>query len=209
MAKIEGEILIRRPIGEVFDYVADTRNEPRYNRRMRTAEKVTAGPIGPGTGFVATFATRRGSIGMTTEITAIERPTRLASSTRVATVDINGELTFAEVPGGTRMRWSWDVDTERWSKLLAPVVARLGARQERRIWTGLKRVLEGQARPLAAPGPGVRPGRFTWRGSRGVTLRHAPGLRVRRNDSPWVPRWIRAAAQRCSHCLPRTKKVTR
>jgi hypothetical protein len=29
MAHIEGEILIRRPVEEVFDFVADERNEPR------------------------------------------------------------------------------------------------------------------------------------------------------------------------------------
>jgi hypothetical protein len=29
MAKIEGEIIIGRPTAEVFDYVADQRNEPQ------------------------------------------------------------------------------------------------------------------------------------------------------------------------------------
>jgi hypothetical protein len=32
MAYINGEILINRPVQEVFDFVADERNEPRYNR---------------------------------------------------------------------------------------------------------------------------------------------------------------------------------
>jgi hypothetical protein len=31
MAKIEGQILIRRPVDEVFDFVADSRNEPSFN----------------------------------------------------------------------------------------------------------------------------------------------------------------------------------
>ena len=31
MAKIEGEILIGRPVEAVFDFVADQRNEPQYN----------------------------------------------------------------------------------------------------------------------------------------------------------------------------------
>jgi uncharacterized protein YndB with AHSA1/START domain len=30
MAKIEGQILIGRPVEEVFDFVADSRNEPQY-----------------------------------------------------------------------------------------------------------------------------------------------------------------------------------
>ncbi len=51
MGHIEGEIIIHRPVEEVFDFVADERNEPRYNRRMLHAEKISEGPVGPGTRF--------------------------------------------------------------------------------------------------------------------------------------------------------------
>ncbi|MGZ6639243.1 MAG: SRPBCC family protein [Solirubrobacteraceae bacterium] len=51
MARVEGEIIINRPEEEVFDFVADERNEPRYNPRMVRAEKISEGPIGPGTRF--------------------------------------------------------------------------------------------------------------------------------------------------------------
>jgi len=40
MARITGEILIDRPAGEVFDFVSDERNEPRYNRAILSVEKV-------------------------------------------------------------------------------------------------------------------------------------------------------------------------
>jgi hypothetical protein len=39
MARIEGEIIIDRPVDVVFDYVADQRNEPRYNPQMVRAER--------------------------------------------------------------------------------------------------------------------------------------------------------------------------
>jgi len=48
MARIEGEILIGRPVDVVFDYVADQSNEPEYNPQMVRAEKITAGPAGKG-----------------------------------------------------------------------------------------------------------------------------------------------------------------
>jgi hypothetical protein len=35
VSHIEGEIIVHRPVEEVFDFVADERNEPLYNRRMR------------------------------------------------------------------------------------------------------------------------------------------------------------------------------
>lgn len=38
MAHIEGEVLIRRPVDEVFDFVAGERTEPTYNRNMSVSE---------------------------------------------------------------------------------------------------------------------------------------------------------------------------
>jgi uncharacterized protein YndB with AHSA1/START domain len=34
VARIDGEIVIAAPVEQVFDMVADERNEPRYNPRM-------------------------------------------------------------------------------------------------------------------------------------------------------------------------------
>ena len=53
MARINGELVINRPVEEVFDFVADERNEPRYNPRIRRAEKLSPGgdrPPDPGSG---------------------------------------------------------------------------------------------------------------------------------------------------------------
>ena len=142
MAHIEGDIVIERPVDEVFDFVADERNEPRYNPRMLSAEKVTDGPIGEGTQFRAETATRRGSAEMAIEITRYERPSRLESSTRLSNMDIAGALTFDPVPEGTRMQWVWDVRPRGVLKLMGPFISRMGERQERIVWTSLKRVLE-------------------------------------------------------------------
>jgi len=149
MARINGEIVINRPVEEVFDTVADERNEPRYNPRMLRAEKLSPGPVGLGSRFRAEMRTRPRPVVMTTEFTGYQRPRRLASTTRLATMDIQGALTFDPVTGGTRMRWSWDVAPRGLLKLMSPLVARIGARQERAIWTGLKRVLEGHEAPFS------------------------------------------------------------
>ena len=150
MAHIKGEIVIHRPVAEVFDFVADERNEPRYNPGMLRAELLTPEPVGLGSRFRAEMRTRPRPVVMTTENTGYDRPRRLASTTRLSTMDIQGTLTFDPVAAGTRMRWSWGLQPRGLLKLLTPVVARNGARQERAIWTGLKRVLERQQPPIAA-----------------------------------------------------------
>lgn len=56
MARIEGEIVIGRPVGEVFDFVADSRNEPSFNPAMTSVELLTPLPIGRGHGSVHAWA---------------------------------------------------------------------------------------------------------------------------------------------------------
>ena len=53
MTHISGEVTIDAPVEEVFDLVADERNEPRYNPRIVHAEKLSEGPVGRGSRFVA------------------------------------------------------------------------------------------------------------------------------------------------------------
>jgi len=140
MAHISGKIVINRPVEEVFDTVADERNEPRYNPGMLRAEKLSPGPVGLGSRFRAEMRTWPRPVVMTTECTGYKRPRLLASTTRVSTMDIQGTLTFDPVPEGTRMRWSWNLQPRGLLKLATPLVAR----QEEAIWTGLKRMLEEQ-----------------------------------------------------------------
>jgi hypothetical protein len=143
MGRVKGEILIHRPVELVFDYVADQRNEPIYNPRMLRSEKITDGPIGVGTRFRATARSGRRLAEMLIEITEYDRARRLGSRTTMSSVDVNGELVFVPVDGATRMSWSWEVSPKGPLRLLGPLVARLGRRQEKTIWTALKTQLEG------------------------------------------------------------------
>ncbi len=73
MVRIEGEIVINRPVEEVFDFVADERNEPRYNPEMHRAEQISDGPIGVGTRFRAETVSRDRTVEMVIEFTGYER----------------------------------------------------------------------------------------------------------------------------------------
>ena len=139
---IEGDIIIKRPVEEVFDFCADERNEPRYNPRMTHAEQTPSGPIGLGSQFHAEMRTMGRKMAMTIEWTAYERPRRLASWTRLSGMDIRGELRFDSVAEGTRMRWAWDLAPHAGLKLMGPMITLMGRRQERTIWASLKRLLE-------------------------------------------------------------------
>ena len=150
MAHIAGEILINRPVEDVFDFVADERNEPRYNAEMRNVEQISTGPIGLGSRFRGVSVSMGRAVEMTIEFTAFDRPRRLRSTNHLSSMDIEGTLTFASLPEGTRMRWSWDLRPRGVTRLMSPLITCMGLRQERRTWTSLKRYLEAQEMPLLA-----------------------------------------------------------
>ena len=145
MAQIHGSIDIRRPVEEVFDFLADQRNEPAYNNRMRTVEKATPGPIGQGTVWRVTTGPKRRQTSFELEVTEYSRPHRLFSVTRMGVADIRGGLTFRPSAEGTRMNWSWDFRPKGLLRLATPIFTAVGRRQEQRNWAALKRHLERKA----------------------------------------------------------------
>ncbi len=150
MFRVEGEIRIERPVDVVFDFVADESNEPLYNPRMQSAERITPAPIGVGTRFRCVMRGGGGDALMIIEYTAFDRPRMLASRTRMASTDIAGALTFhPEGETATRMAWSWRVEPQGVLAMLQPLLALVGRRQERAIWEGLKRVIEAQPQGAA------------------------------------------------------------
>ncbi len=142
MPLIKGEILIERRAEEVFDFVADECNEPRYNPQMTFVEQVSDGPIGLGSRFRAVVRSGGRPVPMDIEFTAFERPVRLGSRATMSGMVTDGELTFRGTGDATWMRWSWDVQPEGALRMLAPLVWWIGERQERRVWSGLKSRME-------------------------------------------------------------------
>lgn len=142
MPQIDGEIFIDRPVEVVFDIVADERYEPHYNTIMLDVVQITPGPIGVGTQFRAKAKGLGQSVEMTTEITTFDRPTRIELRTHMSTLEIQGCQTFEPIDGGTRMHWHWDLAPSGFYRLMGPIIAKLGAAQEIRVWTALKHYLE-------------------------------------------------------------------
>ena len=142
MARINGEIVIDRPLEVVFDFVSDECNEPRYNPQMLSVEKLSPGPIGSGTQFRAQMKSGSRTLPLLLEFTTFERPVRLGSHSSFSGVAVDGELIFEAVGDSTLMRWVWNITPSGALKLLTPLVVWMGRRQEARIWSDLKRCLE-------------------------------------------------------------------
>jgi uncharacterized protein YndB with AHSA1/START domain len=104
MAHISGEVTIDALVEEVFDLVADERNEPRYDPRIVHAAKLSEGPVGRGSRFVGQPKGMGSKGRMTLEIVEHERPHRLHNIVGSSYMEVDGTLTFEEADGGTRLR---------------------------------------------------------------------------------------------------------
>ena len=144
MAHITGHIRITAPLEQVFDTVADSRNEPSFNPAMTAVELLTPAPIGLGTRFLAHMG--KADMRMVVELTEFERPHRLGSITTSSMMETSGALTLTAEGDETVMGWDWQVRPKGWFRLLGPLVGPFGGRMERRMWAGLKHKFESDDR---------------------------------------------------------------
>lgn len=146
MGHITGEVTIDAPVEEVFDMVADERNEPKYNPRIVRAEKVSEGQVGTGACFVAEPKGMGEKGSLNVKILEYERPHRLHNLVRSSYMVVDGTLSFEEVDGATRLRWEWDMRLVGPIRALSLMMALVGPRWERRNWVALKRYMESSHR---------------------------------------------------------------
>ncbi len=138
-AVIVNSVDIARAPEDVFDYLADVRNEPHWNPDCEWAESASDGPIGVGSRFRAKW--RQGPA-IDTEITAFRRP-------QTWTYQNGGPISLVleivlepTASGGTRL-----TSTGIWSangpmKLIFPLFVRRMRSAERQVMANARRALE-------------------------------------------------------------------
>jgi uncharacterized protein YndB with AHSA1/START domain len=94
--RFEATTVIDRPVEEVFDFLADGTNDPKFSPRVLEIAKTTDGPVGVGT----RFATRREF-----ELTEFERPTKIrwAERSKNQVTASEGGYDLAPDGNGTRV----------------------------------------------------------------------------------------------------------
>ena len=103
--RFEGTTVVDRPIEEVFAFLADGHNDPKFSPRVQEIEQRTDGPVGVGTVYASTVK----DAGMKTtrefEITEFVQPTKIRwkeISKNLITAS-EGGYDFAPEGDGTRV----------------------------------------------------------------------------------------------------------
>jgi hypothetical protein len=119
----EGTTVIDKPIEEVFDFLADGSNDPKFSPRVQEIKKLTDGPIGVGTIFESTVKDAGMKTGRQFELTEFERPTKIrwAERTKNMITADEGGYDFSAEGDGTKVRIYNVLNGHGFGKLLLPL----------------------------------------------------------------------------------------
>ena len=147
--QFEGTATVDRPIEEVFDFLADGTNDPKFSPRVQEIRKTTEGPVGAGTVYASTVK----DAGMTTKrefrLTEFERPTRIRwteiSKNMITATEGGYDLT----PDGdaTRVRIFNVLEGHGVGKLLAPLALRAARKGADDMARAIKAAVEASPPP--------------------------------------------------------------
>ena len=109
MATFENTVMIRRPTAEVFGFLADFENVPRWNYAIVETHKVSQGPVGVGTIYqqVRSVPSRSEE---RFEVTAYNPPRRLEIRGQLGPFPSRLSYALDIVPEGTRVTNSVELE---------------------------------------------------------------------------------------------------
>ena len=137
--KGEMNCVVNRPVEEVFDFLADVRNEAGWNPRGVRIDKTSEGPIGAGTTFYGLY---KGIGPLHTDLVEYKRPGRLSFRSSGPRMRIAGTFVLSTVQGKSRVALNADLEPQGYFRLLAPLMAPLINRQNAAAATRLQQTLD-------------------------------------------------------------------
>jgi carbon monoxide dehydrogenase subunit G len=126
MAAIHNTTLIERAPEEVFDYLVELRNELEWNPGVESMEKLTDGPLGVGTKYLAKWKQSRL---LEVECTCFARP-REWVYVNGGPVAVTFTARLTPEGAGTRLTTTFDARPNGWFRLVFPIFLLLMRRQE-------------------------------------------------------------------------------
>ena len=147
MINIAVSTLINRPITEVFPFVADFANLPKWETDILEVKPLSSAPVGVGTAFQCVLKMPGRAAPSRFEITAYTANREVAfAGTAAGPAKPKGSFQFEPVGEGTRVTARPQPELRGFFKLLEPLMAGYIKRQNEAHLANLKRLLEGAPR---------------------------------------------------------------
>ena len=142
MITVEREVLVDRPAEEVFDFLADVRNEERWNPNVVRIESEWDGPLSVGGSFEGVY--RRGGR-MRFELVEAIRPSRLVFRGGGRQMTLVATLELERAGPASRVRMKGQMEPRGLMRPLAPLMRKPIERQYQRVAESFRKVVEGDA----------------------------------------------------------------
>ena len=139
MIEFKGSIPVECSTEDLFAFVADPTNRPRYDANVVDSRLTGGGPVRVGTLFEESIKMGPWRLHTACEVVAHEAPRRFAFSGRNSMVNFHGEFAAETTPGGTRLTISGRAELVGWRRILQPM---LRAECRRSLRRELQRVRE-------------------------------------------------------------------
>ncbi|HEV2125592.1 MAG TPA: SRPBCC family protein [Chloroflexota bacterium] len=153
MARMESSVVIRRPVPEVFAFVANYENDPLWRIGITELVITTPGPPGVGSETREVLRFLGQTYTTTARVTEYTPPTRIAFQSLSGPQPVRGWRLIEPVEEGARVTHALEADPVGvLGRILLPVQAALLGRQMQRESQRLKSLLE-----RGAPTSGDRP----------------------------------------------------
>src|SRR4030095_12987274 len=141
MIKVEGSIVINRPIAEVFAFVANFENHPKWESNFQKVKLLTSRPSGVGTTYQCDLKLPGQTATSKFEITEYEANKKIAFGGEAAgPAKPDGSFLFEAVPGGTKITLLPRPEFRGFFKLLEPMMAGYIRKQNQDHLSKLKRI---------------------------------------------------------------------
>ena len=135
--RVTAKTRIARPPEDVFDTLADLRNDTKWNSRVSRAELRSPEPIGPG----SRFAVVNGGTHYDVTITSYDRPSRLVFEAS-GKPDLTIACTLTPTGEGTELESDFDFRPKGVLKVVFPLLAPVIRRDVPRQYASFKALCE-------------------------------------------------------------------
>lgn len=145
MPTVSHSVTIRRPVQDVFAFVTDVRNNPRWQSNLVEARQLTQGPLRAGSGFREVRRLLGRQVHVTTQVTDYGPPARFAIRSTSGPVPFQGRFAFEDADGSTRVTFTLEVQAVGPMKLAEGMVRGALQRDTEAALGRLKAILEAQS----------------------------------------------------------------
>lgn len=141
---IENQTTIARPAEEVFAFVSDPRNDPKWHTDVIEAHRTDDEPVGAGTTYAVNFKPFMGQSKGTITVREYAPPRRVVFDGRMGSMAPTVTLTVEPDGAGSRFTRHVQIPPRGLLRIVAPLITSMVRKQADEFLANLKRELESR-----------------------------------------------------------------